>query len=132
MAESQVCAPENSARSKDWLRQPIGMLLWWGVPILLGESTNFLHLSLMQTALTWAGAFVWMGTGCTLNALRCGRRHCFFSGPVLWLGAVAALLVGFGLISGPRVLSDVINATVVLVILSYVPEWIRGKYTSKA
>jgi hypothetical protein len=132
MAKSEVYAPGQSIRSKDWLRQPMGMMFWWGIPIALGMSTNFLHLSLTQTALTWAGAFAWMGTGCALNALRCGRRHCFFSGPVLWLGAVAAVLAGFGVISGPHMLNDVINATVVLVILSYVPEWIRGRYTSKA
>ena len=118
--------------SKDWVRRPSAFALWWALPIVIGVSSSLLELSLAQAAFLWAALFAWMGTGCVLNALRCARLHCFISGPALWLGAVAAVLVGLGVISGPHVLNDVINATVVLVILSYVPEWIRGKYASKA
>ncbi|MGH8319846.1 MAG: hypothetical protein ACREUL_18060 [Steroidobacteraceae bacterium] len=75
-----------------------------------------------------AGVFAWMGTGCALNARRCARLHCFISGPVLWLGAVAAALVGFRIVSAPHALEDVVNATVVLAVLSWLPEWFWGRY----
>jgi hypothetical protein len=65
-----------------------------------------------------------MGTGCVLNALRYARLHCYISGPVLWLGAIAASLVGIGIVSAPHALEDVVNATVILVVVSWLPEWL--------
>ena len=115
-------------RSKAWSRQYTGLLLWWGLPLLMGISAGFFRLSLHGTALVWAGAFAWMGTGCVLNALRCSRLHCFFSGPVLWLGALGALLVGLRVLSSAHALQYVLWGTAVLFALSYVPETIWGKY----
>jgi hypothetical protein len=106
-------------------------MLWWGLPILGGVSSNFLGLSLAPAAFLWAGAFAWMGTGCLLNARRCARLHCFISGPVLWLGAVITALMGFGIVSAPHALGDVVNATVVLVVLSWLPEWFWGRYYTR-
>jgi hypothetical protein len=132
MGERKMSEVPVANASKDWVRRPSAFAVWWGLPIVIGVSSSLIGLSLVQAAFLWAALFAWMGTGCVLNALRCARLRCYFSGPVLWLGAVAAVLVGFGVISGAHVLNDVINVTVVLVVLSYVPEWIRGKYTSKA
>ena len=69
--------------------------------------------------------------GCLLNARRCSRLHCFFSGPVLWLGAIAAALVGAGVIPGAQALNGVVLATAILFVLSYVPEAIWGKYAAR-
>ena len=96
--------------------------------ITFGISTSFLGLSLALTALIWAVAFAWMGTGCVLNALRCARLHCFISGPVLWLGAIAAALAGIGVLSGRNALSYVINITAGLAVLSFPSEWIWRLY----
>jgi len=104
------------------------MLFWWVLPILIGASTYVLNLSFAADAFIWAGAFAWMGTGCLLNARRCARLHCFISGPALWLGAIAAALVGSGIISGPHALSNVVSITIVLAMLSCVPEMIWGRY----
>lgn len=82
----------------------------------------------MQTALMWAVALAWMGTGCTLNALRCGRRHCLISGPVLWLGAITTGLVAVGLISGQNALGETVNGTLALAVLSFLSEWFWGLY----
>jgi hypothetical protein len=124
--------PATPGRMRDWSRQPLGIIFWWGVPIAAGVSTNFLGLSLTLTALIWAVAFAWMGTGCILNALRCARLHCFISGPVLWLGAVAAALAGIGVLSGRNALSYVINITAGLAVLSFVSEWIWGMYRASS
>lgn len=124
-----MATPDHAGNAlKDWVRQPSGWIIWWGLPIAIGISTNFLRFSLIEAASIWAGAFAWMGTGCLLNARRCSRLHCFVSGPVLWLGAVAAALVGAGVIVGPHTLSNVVSITTVLVLLSFVPEMIWGKY----
>jgi hypothetical protein len=131
MTEHPACAPAQSAQSKDWLRRPVGIIFWWGIPIALGVSTNFLGLSLTQTAAIWAGSFAWMGTGCTLNARRCGRRHCYISGPLLWLGGIAAGLVALQVISGRNVLGEVVNGTAALAALTFLSECIWGTYAAK-
>ena len=131
MAESRSCAPVDSAQVRDWLRQPIGCIFWWGMPISLGVSTNFWHLPLAETSLLWAVALAWMGTGCALNALRCGRRHCLISGPVLWLGAIATLFVALGILSGRNALGEIVNGTIALAALSFLSEWFWGQYTGR-
>lgn len=115
-------------KSGDWSRQPLALAFWWGAPLALAISTDFLSLSLSLTASIWAAAYAWMGTGCVLNALRCRRRHCFISGPVLWLGAIAVALAGAGVLSGRHALSNTINITAAMAALSFLPEWAWGKY----
>ena len=124
-----MTAPDVAAnQSKDWSRQPGGIVSWWVLPTVVGVSTGFLGLSLAATAFVWAGAFAWMGTGCLLNARRCHRLHCFISGPVLWLGAVATALLGFGVMPGTHALNYVIWSTVLLASLSFAPERFWGRY----
>jgi len=91
-------------------------------------STNYGYLTPAWTALVWAVALAWMGTGCVLNALRCGRRHCLISGPVLWLGAIAAGLVALGILSNGNALGEVVNGTLAAAALSFVAEWFWGRY----
>ena len=38
--------------------------------------------------------FGFAGTACVMNARRCGRRHCFYVGPLYLLAALASLLYG--------------------------------------
>src|SRR5215469_13867340 len=123
-----MSVPTTPGKSTDWSRQPLAIAFWWGAPIALGVSTNFLGLSLGWTASIWAAAFAWMGTGCILNALRCARLHCFISGPVLWLGAIATALVGIGVLSGRHALGNSVNITCALALLSFVPECVWGMY----
>jgi hypothetical protein len=37
-----------------------------------------------------------MGAACLLNARRCGRKHCFYTGPFFLLMTVPVLLHGYG------------------------------------
>ncbi len=71
-----------------------------------------------------------MGSACGLNAWRCGRLHCYFTAPFLFIMAVAALLLGFG-VFGHR--SEAWNAlgivlVVGVVVLTWLPERVFGKY----
>jgi hypothetical protein len=67
------------ASSRDWLRSPRSSALAWWAPqgaIIVGL---FLPVPL-RTAI-WLIALIWMGTACILNARRCGRTHCRYTGP---------------------------------------------------
>ena len=49
------------------------------------------------TALDWAARNAsWMGVACLLNARRCGRMRCHFTGPFFLAMAVASLLFSLG------------------------------------
>ncbi len=51
----------------------------------------------------WAGALAWKGTACVANAARCGRTHCYFTGPYFLLLAVGTVLHGFEIVGlGPN------------------------------
>ena len=43
-------------------------------------------------AAVWIIALLWMGTACILNARRCGRTHCRYTGPY-YLGMIVPVLV---------------------------------------
>ena len=47
----------------------------------------------IQTAI-WIIALLWMGTACLLNARRCGRTHCRYTGPYYLAMIVPVLALG--------------------------------------
>lgn len=115
----------------DLSARPIPFLLLWGAPILLMLSLNFIGLPVRWATLIIAACFIWMGAGCALNARRCRRRHCYYSSPVLLIGAVLTLLVGFGAVDlGPYGLMYVSWGTFAAVGLTFLPEKMFGKYIS--
>ena len=128
MSAGRGCTPLESAQARDWVRRPVGIIFWWVIPLALGMSTNWWHQPLEQTALVWAVSLAWMGTGCTLNALRCRRRHCFISGPVLLLGAIAAGLVALGVLPSGNALGEAVNGTLAVAASSFLSECLWGVY----
>jgi hypothetical protein len=119
----------NASKQKDWARRPSAALFWWCVPIALAVAISAAVASLHVAAAVWTAALVWMGVGCLLNARRCHRLHCYFSAPVLLLGALAVALVGFGAVSlGPHGFNNAISVTLLLALLSFIPEMFWGKY----
>ena len=76
----------------------LGALLGWGLPLAL------IALGILVQAWSlwlWIPAFLIAGITCTLNAARCGRLHCYATGPLflaasLLLALVAADALGEG------------------------------------
>jgi hypothetical protein len=63
----------------DWLGSvPTKVLAWW-LPICAMLAGLF--LATPARMVIWIVALAWMGTACILNARRCGRTHCRFTGP---------------------------------------------------
>ena len=91
----------NNGRPKDWVGDYRSYALAWGIP----TAALALAIFLDQAARTvlWSGALVWMGVACIANATRCGRTHCYFTGPFFLLMAAAVVLHGAEVIWwGPR------------------------------
>ena len=121
-------ANANDGQS-DLVRQPVSAMFWWGLPIAIGLAADFLHLPFLIGAGLCAVLFLWMATGCLINAMRCHRLHCYISGPVFLLGALFAAGVALGIVAvGPHVFGDVVGATLILALLSFVPEFVWKTY----
>lgn len=113
---------EAECRSKDLLGRRVRWILW-GVPSVL-----FVLGAVWEAGRPW----LWLpsltlaGFACIANASRCARLHCFLTGPVFLLGALATLLEAAGLasIDWRWILVAVVAATAT----GYGVEWMRGKY----
>ena len=107
-----------------------GLLLWIVPVVVLVISAN---LGGLYPAIAWPAALVFMGGACLVNARRCGRRHCFLTGPFFLFMALLSLLYGMGVLDlGKRGWSDL--SLVLLIgaaVLTCVPEWLLGKYASR-
>ena len=117
-----------SRKQDDWVKNSRGFALAWGLPTaaLIGAA----FVASPARTIVWALALVWMGGACLANAARCGRMHCYFTGPFFLLMAVATLLHGFQVVwLGPN---GWIWLGVALLVgygaLWYVPERLWGKY----
>lgn len=129
---ANVADVEKTAAGKDWARQPLTIILWWGLPIAIGAaSAGLLRLPPRADAGVCALLFAWMATGCLLNARRCHRVHCYISGPALLLGAIFAGLVAAGVIDlGPSIFGNAVSAILALALLSFVPEIVWKRYAA--
>jgi hypothetical protein len=90
-------ASDTLQSTRDWLRSPRANLLAWWIPqagILAG-----LFCAVPVRAAIWITALIWMGTACILNARRCGRTHCRYTGPYYLAAIVPVLVLAFGILS---------------------------------
>ncbi len=118
------------ARSLDWVHQRLPSLLVWKLPVVLLAATALLDLAGPVRGLVWAAAFTTMGLGCVRNAMRCGRLHCYLTGPFFLLLATASLLHGFADATlGPGGWSWIGGTALVGgVVLTLLPERLWGRY----
>jgi hypothetical protein len=90
-------ANETIQSSRDWLRSPRTSLLAWWIPLAAIVAGLFAPAS-VRTAI-WIIALTWMGTACILNARRCGRTHCRYTGPYYLAMIAPVLVLGSGIAS---------------------------------
>lgn len=118
-------------QTNDQASRPLPFFVSWGLPILILIGSNFLQdmVPLVVIVAILSAAMFWMGAACVLNARRCLRRHCFYSGPIFLMGALAMLLVGWGIISlGEDGLVIVIGVTLTLALSTYLTEPMFGRF----
>ncbi|MGB6973456.1 MAG: hypothetical protein WBD67_02105 [Terracidiphilus sp.] len=79
--------------------------------------------------LLWIPALLVMGGACLANLARCGRVHCYITGPLLLLAAVYAALAVVHLVPmQPAIFLDSIVAITVLAWLAEIP---LGRYRQR-
>lgn len=119
------------AKPRDLSTNTRALFLIWIVPIgllfALSFTTDFFG---PRTQIGIAAAlFAWMGSACTLNALRCRRLHCMIAGPSFLVAAVVLALIAFDIADfgrdGPNF---IIWGTFAIVAFSFLPERVFGRY----
>ena len=132
-----------SASGRDLLSSGRNTLLLYGLPsaaivatfvrISMGSSAP-LALPDAVRAAVWAAACAVMGGACLVNAMRCGRIHCYFTGPFLLAVGAAGMLFGAGWLplgeDGWNILAGVL--VVGTAALMTIPEWLLGRYRRRA
>jgi hypothetical protein len=119
---------KSRSAERDFLcRGPKPFFLWcvpW-VVFVLGASAP-----LALKTVSWTTSLGFMGVACLVNASRCGRIHCFFTGPFFILCAVASLGYGLGILPfGPSGWKWVGAVTIVgAIVLTFAPELALGRY----
>ena len=78
----------------------------------------------------WIPAFLVMGVACLANAARCGRVHCYVTGPFSLLAAAYVVLWGFHLV--PMQPGIFLYSILAITILAYLAEVPLGRYRKKA
>ena len=117
---------------KDLVEDRMTTVLLWGIPhivFLIGIFTT----PMVRTIL-WTSALSVAGTACIINAFRCGRIHCYFTGPFYLLMALLSFLYGIDILQFGYFGWVWIGGAVVIIgpTLTRVPERIYGKYMRKA
>lgn len=92
-------AERSSQPRRDLLSRPAAVIAGYGIPIAVMVAAGTVDLSKSATAAIWAVSVLVMGLMCAANARQCGRVHCYFTAPFLFVMAVVILLFGFNVLT---------------------------------
>lgn len=120
----------TTCSSRDILSSPLSAFLVFWLPGIAIVVSGALAISIGWRTVVWVLALFTMGTGCLVNAARCGRVHCYITGPFFLLMALASLLYGLGILpirgNGWNLLGLILLVGVI--VLWCPPEMLWGKY----
>jgi uncharacterized membrane protein HdeD (DUF308 family) len=122
----------TTSNSRDILSNPLLVFALFCLPVIAIVATGNYRVGSGWRTAVWTAALSIMGTACVANAVRCGRVHCYITGPFLLVMAVVTLLYGLGVLplggNGWNAISlAILVGTIALCCL---PEMFFGKYRS--
>lgn len=126
---SSQCASACSAggcEKSDWAGTTYSLLKVWGL-LLAAFVVGFFAPDLLR-AILWAGALFIAGGACVLNAYRCKRMHCYFSGPYFLAAGVFVVLAHLGVIPVALTVWLGLGIAVGGLIAYFLPEYLWGRY----
>ena len=89
---------DTPGNRSDILSKPLLSFLVYCLPAMAIVASGFEPVSWGWRTAIWTAALTVMGGACLANASRCGRIHCYVTGPFFLLAALATLLYGAGVI----------------------------------
>jgi hypothetical protein len=130
MRKSYMSCPAQSNQERDLLCRGVFVFLVYVIPAAALVLAGHLDLSAGWRTVIWAGSLSIMGIGCVANAVRCGRTHCYLTGPFFLLAALATALYGLGVLPLGSDGWDLIGQVVLIgaLVLGCLPELLLGKY----
>lgn len=119
--------------SRDLLSDRLATFAIYGLPAIVLVVIGFVNVGNTWRTAVWAVALATMGVGCVVNALRCGRVHCYATGPFFLVMAVVAVLFGLGVAPfGALNWNEIALAALTGgVALYYLPELVFGRYRQR-
>jgi hypothetical protein len=112
----------SSCGRRDLVGGWTGALLWYLPAALVVAGIS---LPAARAAL-WIPSFTVMGVACVVNARRCGRLHCFVTGPVFLSAAIASTIDALSLVRIDWRI--VVLGAAIGTLIAYALEWAQGKY----
>ncbi len=123
---AETCAPNRA----DLVSNKQTRVLLWQLPSAAIVASFFLSSTPLKAGI-WTAALTQMGLACLVNVSRCGRLHCYFTGPLFLLGALASLLRGLGVV--PVTWAQLgITMLAGWLLLGRLPEKLWGTYTRRS
>ncbi len=121
-----TCGGSRQPGSGDLLNSKTACLLW-GLPIGLIVAGNAWIPGRIGL---WIAAFLIAGLGCLANAARCGRTHCYLTGPLYLGAALFVALSALGVVRlHPGWLLIIVIAVTCIAECAEIP---LGRYRSRA
>jgi peptidoglycan/LPS O-acetylase OafA/YrhL len=122
--------PPDKDASRDLLANRVATAGLFWLPIAALLASGFFDIGQGWRTAVWVAALSTMGIACLVNARRCGRVHCYATGPFFLLMALVALLYGLGQLPIGQNGWNFIGGVVLVgaVILCCVPEALLGRY----
>ena len=120
----------TSCEAHDILSSRWRVSILYCLPAIAIVAVGPLAISSGWRSVVWTVALATMGVACIVNAVRCGRVHCYLTGPFLLLMALAALSYGLGILhlggNGWNVLGLI--TLIGTIALWCLPEMFLGRY----
>jgi len=120
----------TTSNAHDMLSNPLLAFGSFCLPAIAIIATGHYRVGGGWRTAVWTAALSIMGTACVANAVRCGRVHCYITGPFLLVMAVVTLLYGLGILPLGGNGWNAIGLTILIgaIGLSCLPEMFFGKY----
>jgi hypothetical protein len=121
---------DSTGQKSDILTRPLLAFVLYCLPALAIVASGYEPLSRGWRTGIWTSALSVMGAACIANATRCGRIHCYVTGPFFLLAALGTLLYGLGVIPLGANGWNEIGLTILIgaIVLCCLPELLFGKY----
>ena len=120
----------KTCKSRDILSSRWRVFFLYWLPAIAIFVTGPLAISSGWRTAVWTVALATMGVACIVNALRCGRVHCYLTGPFFLLMALVALSYGLGILRLGKNGWNLLGLITLIgaIALWCLPEMFLGKY----